>query len=629
MSREVTNRQLIRSRLTHRSATARLVGSRLGALLVAAGLAALSATNAFADVLAVTPANSLAVAKIRNLDATSKKVADLSTKLGVAALSPEMADPLGSLLTRLNIKQGLNQNGEMGIVFLPAEQWAAKTPAGTEPADGDAKKPAVVLLLPVSDYKAFLGNFEGAKTDGDISEVTIEGQTQYVASWGDYAAMSEGRDFVAARGSGLTVNAAATKEFAEKDMVLWANVPALKAVLSPRLATEKTRAFEKIDEEAKNNPRQTRFAPVYKALAAQLFTAADTFLGDSAGATFSLNLSDAGINSTLASEFSSGSYLGKLTTALVPDSAATTAGLPAGSYLAFGGMSLKGETLLTLLNDFARPIIKELAAVDTANSAQVQSLLDSIDKMARGTRSNTIGVLAPKGALGAESIFQVVSVTKGDAKTYLEGFRSYSELSTKLVASLGAEAMPTTFEYKPASKTVAGVTFDSFSVLPPANPKTPEEAQAAQIMTLAYGPNGLTTVVGIVDDNTIVSGAGVSDESLTRLIASAKAGTDELGKLSHVQATAKQLPASSLATIYIALDELVKTGVSYARQFGAPVNLQLPDNLPPIGSAISAEGNVLRVDTHIPTELVQSLIAAYLQMQQGGGGGGGGGGNGL
>src|SRR5207249_3181030 len=66
--------------------------------------------------------------------------------------------------------------------------------------------------------------------------------------------------------------------------------------------------------------------------------------------------------------------------------------------------------------------------------------------------------------------------------------------------------------------------------------------------------------------------------------------------------------------MYISVDNLVATGAAYAKQFGMPVNLPLPPNLPPVGMTASTQANTARFDTYIPSQLVQSMIAAGMQM---------------
>jgi len=88
---------------------------------------------------------------------------------------------------------------------------------------------------------------------------------------------------------------------------------------------------------------------------------------------------------------------------------------------------------------------------------------------------------------------------------------------------------------------------------------------------------------------------------------------------------AAQLPANPTLVYYVSLDNIVSTAVRYAQGFGLPIKMKLPQDLPPIGIAAGAEGSVIRFDAFVPTETVQSLIAAgiqaYTQMQGGAGGG--------
>src|SRR3954464_14355131 len=94
------------------------------------------------------PANPLVVIKIKDPEGISKKLADWSQKLGLANFDPAFGNPLAALKKQLNIKDGpeggLDGKGEVIVgLYEP-------------PQPGD--EPLIVALLPVSDYKVFLGN---------------------------------------------------------------------------------------------------------------------------------------------------------------------------------------------------------------------------------------------------------------------------------------------------------------------------------------------------------------------------------------------------------------------------------------------------------------------------------------
>lgn len=588
----------------------RLSKVAVGALLLAVGFG----SWAQADVRSVAPSDSLGVFQVKNIGATSKKVGDLVTKLGLAAFKPEMADPLGAFKTEMKITKGLKEDGEFGVILLPASAWPAQGMAA-----GD--KPGVVVLVPVTNYDDFISNFEGATKDGDITSIEKDGKPSYVMKWGDYAAVTPVKEHLALKGTGVKVNAAADKEFSSKDAVFWANIPAINAAFGSKLEEQKPKMLSEVDAKMSADPKMATYAPVAKAVVSQFIAAGQTFLKESTGATLSWNLTDVGINSSVATEFAEGSYLGTWTKSLKSSKQSFTEGLPPGAYLFFGGVSLDGTAVEKLVRDFVGPIMDEAKKIDGVGP-DAQKTLDALLDSLKSVKLTNFGMLAPKGGLGQESLVQLAYYVKGDSKKYLAAMKSYGESYAKALEGLqGSAMMPFKMTYKPANKTVDGVTFDTLDMALDPNPKTPEEAQMAQMMTMIYGPNGLSYNAAAINDSTAILYAGLPDASVSKLIASAKAGSDDLGKLESVKRTAKQLPDAPVGQFYIALDEIVKTGVNAARQFNVPVNIQLPNDLSPIGASVDADGTVLRFDSHVPTELVQSLVAAYIMMQGGNGGG--------
>src|SRR5204862_6564069 len=81
-----------------------------------------------------------------------------------------------------------------------------------------------------------------------------------------------------------------------------------------------------------------QYAPAIGELADQYFNAAEKFLTDANAASFSLNLTDAGLNTTMMAEFSQGSYFGKIASGFKNSKGNLMAGLPGErKYFAFGG----------------------------------------------------------------------------------------------------------------------------------------------------------------------------------------------------------------------------------------------------------------------------------------------------
>jgi hypothetical protein len=584
------------------------------AKLCVLALAALLASPTRADVLSVVPSDSLVIVKVKDLNGVSKKLAGLSEAWGISAMNPQMADPIGSIKEQLNIKGGVNETGDAALVVLNFT--------------GEPEQPPVLSLLPVSDYAAFIANFEGATTENGITTFSnaADGETVYVAQWGDYAAVSPSKDAVVTKGAGVTLPAGAVKELAAKDAVIWANMPVIKTKVLPLIAEKKVEWRAELIEGIEADENARKFAPVLGAVFDVYIKAAETFLNESQGSFVSLNITDAGLNLGIVSEFAEGSYIGKFAAAQKGGTSSFLTGLPSATYLVFGGGLTNGAALRPLFKDLVDPILAAMPEMDAAGKTAMADIRTAFDTMLDTGTSATFGVIKPKGQLGQEAIFQTVTVVEGKSEAYLAAMKKYFTSVGPVFKALtpeGSPAMPgTSFIVEPAAVTAAGVTFDRVKADINADPKTPEEAQIQQMMTFMYGPAGLSYLLGAADEGTAIMAQGLDDAALAAVVESSKANKDAVAGLAHVKETADQLPADRSIVFYVSLDEIATTAVTYISQFGMPVKFQLPPNLPPLGFAVSNSGSSVRIDYHVPTKTVQSFVAATLQTMnemQGGG----------
>lgn len=607
----------------------------VAALLTCTGMAG-------AQVLQQLPADSLFVIRVANLAKVSAKAADFSKKLGIDQMSPESADPLAALEAKLGIKEGLDTNGEAAVAFLDH----AKVGGGPEQA--------ILILVPVTDYNAFLKNFADAKTEGEITETTTpEGEPAFVKAWGKYAAISPGKEALAAKPAGVNVQGAlAKKELTDKDVVVFANFTALRPKLLADI--QKNRAFwlSELEKDvtgvkAKVNPDEVdpndptavdeatakrqalakKFLPAIKAAANKGIDILEAFAKDASSATYSLNLTDAGINGTLAAEFEPGSYGGKLLSSFKGSSDSLLAGLPAGKYLFFGGGAWDPKVIAPAFADLVAPVVKELNAINDDDSKAVASGIDAVQKMLGATTGQTAGLLAPQGQLMQEAILQTVTITRGDINVIgpaQKQLLTAQEQIMSLAQGENAAASKTTFT--PAVRQVDGVTFDQYKTDITADPNSMEAAQAQQMLAVLYGPEGISGLIGKLDDTQQLTVSGLPSDKLSAAIKAAKAKEDTISAADNVKATVTQLPKNRLAAWYIPLDTILKTGLTYAQQAGLPMQIQLGENLPPIGVTVATEGSAIRMDGHLPTPLAQNIASAFMQVyanfQPRGGGGG-------
>jgi hypothetical protein len=297
-------------------------------------------------------------------------------------------------------------------------------------------------------------------------------------------------------------------------------------------------------------------------------------------------------------------------------------GLPSGKYLFFGGFIVDPTMASKAFADLIDPVAKEL----TASGPDMQSLNDYVTVMKSAVaalKGGSMGVLAPTGALGQQALLQEEVVYNGDAQALVTATQKASTLSPDVFKALGID---NTYKITltPNAKTLDGISFDSLQTTMTPDPNNPMAQQQAQMMALMYGPNGMTAYTGVVGDHFVLS-TGLDDTALSSLIATAKTGDAPLAALDAVKKVASNLPTNRAAEFYVPLDTVVSTGLTYAKQFGFAMPVQLPPDLPPIGETVSTDAGTVKVDSYVPTALVQSLVAAGMQafMQMNGGGGGG------
>ncbi|HSV14062.1 MAG TPA: hypothetical protein VLI90_07365 [Tepidisphaeraceae bacterium] len=600
--------------------------------LAAAVALATASTARAAGVLDQVPSDAAVVWKINHLQDTSTKLAGLFQALGITDFVPTMSDPLTAIQNETGMSAGVDKAGDAAAVLLNGH-W-----------DQMDEKPPIVILMPVSDYKAFVAGMTPVRTEGDVAVVHFKNDQStdtFVANWGSYAAISPMKEAVAKPASaGLKAGGLAGKQLAERDAVIYVNWPVLKPVLLPKLQQGHQQLLQEVDRAFAHKANLSRTggggdpSPVLKALVDQAVNVAQSFLTDSTATTWGFSIEKAGISSTMLSEFSPGSYAANMAGQVKSTDQSVMNGLPSDKYLFYGGGVMSPEVGVKALDDFSAPIVKELGSMGTQGDA-IKALVDSYRDAIQASQRGAFGMVAPNPNTPG-GLFQIVGVYKGDAEKLKAAQIKQVQTQDAVMKSLGvpnSDLQKTTVT--PNASTVDGVSFDEMKIAFDGQAKTAQAMQAQQAMAFMYGPNGFIMRTAVIDPKTMVSIAGGNDELVSKVVAAAKADKDVLSQTDVVKGVDAELPKTRAFAMYIPLDTIVSTAVGYAGKFGFPVPVQLPPNLPPIGVTAGTEGSAYRVDGYVPTQLIQSLIQAgmqvYLQMRggQGGGGGGGAGGGGL
>lgn len=572
--------------------------------LATLALVMLLSTSARAQVMQQVPSEALIVIKVKNLKDVSDKIAALSQRWALNQFRPELNDPLGTLLTMANLGPGLNKTGDAAVaIFDPGEQ---------------AREPDVLVLLSITDFKAFAASLPNAAADGTFQ---LGNKKAYVGDWGKYAAVSPKQALTAKKGGGLQIPATTTKELDGRDVVAYANLKTIRKDLLPLFKQNKGKLMQDIEGGLKNAPNapNEKYAPLIKSVVAQLMATVEEFLTDADAAILGANLSKDGISTVLMAEFDPNTYLGKVVKGVKNTDASFTAGLPEKNYFIFGGMSLDKQQN-QVLNDILAPIEKELAALGQDGKG-ISDYVQAIKSLMNSVTGQNFGMVSPgvNAIQQQQGIIQMVSVLKGDAQKIAAGERELIAKQQELMKAFGPDAQMGAMTITPNARTVDGVSLDQLSSTMPA-PQTPQQQQAAFIMQMLYGPKGMSGYAGAVGADKYVMVIGGGDELLNASIAAAKTNSDPVAKGPAAEVT-KNLPSNRVGAFYLSVDQIAKTVFDFMAMQGMPAGVKLPPNLPPLGATIATEGTAIRVDGYIPAQTVESMIAAGMQLylqQQGG-----------
>jgi len=251
-----------------------------------------------AQALKQLPGDAMLVLKLNNPSAVSAKIADWCKRLGVDKMVPPLADPLAEVKRQLNIKEGFNDKGEI----------AAGLYEGAQPGE----EPRVVVLIPVSDYKAFTGNLANTKVEGEMTSFTLpdDAERLYAINWGSFAAITPNKELLANKPTGVMVGGLTGKQLDANDITVWVNAKLLASKALPMLKGARPQIMQGLDQELQNAPGMNpKFVPLIKVAINQVLNGAEEILMDGQAATFSLNFGKEGINTALVAEFEPASIM--------------------------------------------------------------------------------------------------------------------------------------------------------------------------------------------------------------------------------------------------------------------------------------------------------------------------------
>ena len=549
---------------------------------------------AAAQSLQQVPDGPMLLVKVNNPQNVSQKLGAMSQRLGLAAMEPALANPLSILKQQTGLQQGVNDAGE--VVF-----------ALYEPVPGQGREPRPYILIPVSDYKAFIGNFQGAARDGNLDQVRLPGAPMafFAAQFGQYAALSPDRNLVANAPAGLKVPGAVGKALTERDATLFLNMPVIAKMALPQIRMIK--GF------MANAPAAGREQAMGMAMAGQVLGGMEQFLTDSRAAAISMSFTDAGVTSTFIGDFTEGTNIANAIGGMKNTADVLLSGLPQGQYLAVAGWAQGGEGMWNFFDAMYGPVVKQ-ANLPAEDAKVVQSYMDATKRFMLAMNGGSAALVAPQAnAQNNAGLLSGFFVFNGDAPTMISANKTVLEGQNAFMKAMGQEGVQAKTAHTAGAKQVDGTKFDEYTMQFVIDANTPQGEMMQQVFNVLYGPK-ITGYIGALTDKKLLSAINVSEEQLQKAVAAAKQDAKGMADEAGVKAASAGLPAQRVAVAYVSIDRIATAVMDLAKRMGGqPPAIKFPQDMAPMGASLSSEGSAIRIDFSMPNSMIDGLVGAGMQ----------------
>lgn len=440
------------------------VGDDIGAMgeameAVAPAVDAAQRAAALNDALNALPANAHIAIIIPSAAEASRKALMLSEALTLPL--PIMGDPLQEMKRELGINQGMDDNGPVVIYFDLA-------------ADLAGWNPPVVMLMPATDYAAFVGNFQG-NPDADVTELVMPGGG-FARKVGRFAAMSPHRELVEqlvpannAKGVLGRLEARTAKALAGNDVSVMMDFAALRPMMEGPLEEMLADAERELNREREFDDMPPALRKYIVPLFSLFRDVSRAFVAESELATAGLSASELGLALNSSAHFKGDGSFAKFLAGPGRDTDLFKA-LPAEGYIMAASNDARAIRFDLL---FAK--LREL--FPAAEFAELTKMIDSVEGLVKTNDHTVMGYYMPAGApeLGVPPQIKTLGVTKAtDPKAYLAAMQRMIAALNELKLDIpDPDADPDAGEvmtfkidsaYTPAQREIEGVAVDMYKI---------------------------------------------------------------------------------------------------------------------------------------------------------------------
>ena len=547
-------------------------------LVSAAGLAVSIVALAAAPALALppimdrVPTDASVTVVVPNMEALAKSISNLATLVGAPMdIKPDM------LLQQAGVPMGLVKDGAVAAIIPDMPE-----------KEGD--DPKAIVLIPTTDYKAFVKNLGGEAGDG-IAKLNLDGKDMFAKSLeGNYAALSNDQATLE-KFTGKAGNSGAHKSFFgaagdklsdKAELSIFVNF----AKLRPKIKDGMKKQAEEMAQMMPDGEGPVGEGGKW---------IADQFTNDTSAVVLGAKFESLGITLDAVPKFAEGTKLeaiaklaGKSTTLLNK--------LPAKPYLAALAIDTSNPAFKTFLKDMPKPKAGKEAA-------EAKQFMDEVES----STGRSIIIAGSKGGVATGLLGQMLIYTQAaDPAKAMNVFKSGATDPT-----IGGG------EWKAGVTTVDGVSVNEWSKK--VGSEGAEEGMGPdELYGNAEGPVGYTALT----DGGFITTYSKSSELISAALKAAK-GDGSLAGDKVLQQVAEKLPANRMAEVYIGLDTILNT-VPQAQMVVGMMGITVPASLPPIALAVAPDAGSAQASIFLPTPVLKMFgdVAKSMQGQDAPPGGG-------
>lgn len=485
---------------------------------------------------------------------------------------------------------GVNKNGSAAIVLMPG---AAKDKEGPGP---------MVIVVPVSDYAAFVKAFGGSGSDKIAAltmpeEMGVGGEAHQVFAkdlGGGYAAMGpakdviEGFDGAAGKSAGhkKALGAVGGRVADANDTVVVANIEKLAPMIEQGVKSMKDQLGMMMAMGGAQADQAQTGMKVIEAIS-------QAVIRDATVAVAGLGFDEKGVTFDMGAQFKEGSPSHKLFQSK-GKAPALTAKLPAQPFLFAGATDVSSPGVKQLMKDAAamNPVVEGFGMVKT-----FYENLDKVDGIAFsiGATPQLMG-----GGLFANSMAYMATS---------DGAGVITRMKTTVEEMNGKTIQGTTFAttYKPGAVDAGGVKADEWSMNMQVDPNSPMAMQMQQIQMMLWGMGGGPSGYIAPAQGGVIYTLSKNQKLLTDSLAAAKgqAAADGDALLKEVAAN---LPPDRTFEAYIGTKSIMDTAVQFMAMMGGGANVKVPDQLAPVGIGGTTDSGGVQTRTYLPASVIKAVV---------------------